>query len=122
MLMPPRSKKQKTNNDDMAHAWTSLPSQLEKAIPKANDLANQDGNLQNFLRTDAMTENHTFGIKSAGSDEAILTTVNNGKAEIRTGNAKDAEFSLVAKPEQWQEFFQQTPKMPYQSFWGMSSL
>lgn len=104
----------------MSHAWTNLPSQLESAIPKANDIAKDDGNLQNFAKTDAITQKHTFGIKSSGSDDAILTTVSKGHVEIRTGKDKDAEFSLVALPEQWQEFFKQTPEMPYQSFWGMS--
>lgn len=103
----------------MAHAWTDLPSQLERAIPKTNNLAQDDGNLKNFVVTDAITDSTTFGIKSSGSDSAVLTTVSNGKVEIRTGNSKDAKFSLVALPEQWQEFFKQTPKMPYQSFWGM---
>ncbi len=113
----PRPKRQKTN-DTMAHAWTNLPSQLESAIPKANQDANNDENLKYFAHSNAITESTTFGIKSAGSDEAILTTVTNGKVEIRTGNSKDGVFSLVALPEQWQEFFKQTPKMPYQSFWG----
>lgn len=106
----------------MAHAWTDLPSQLESAIPKANNIAAEDGNLKNFVVSDAITGSTTFGIKSAGSDSAVLTTVSNGKVEIRTGSSKDAVFSLVALPEQWQEFFKQTPKMPYQSFWGMYDL
>lgn len=102
----------------MAHAWTDLPAQLESAIPKANNIAAEDGNLQHFARSDAITGSTTFGIKSAQSDSAILSTVSNGKVEIRTGSSKDAAFCLVALPEQWQEFFKQTPKMPYQSFWG----
>ena len=50
---------------------------------------------------------------------SILCTVSNGKAELRTGSSKDALFTLVATPEQWQEFFKQTPVAPYQSYWGM---
>lgn len=117
----PRAKKQKTD-DNMAHAWTDLPSQLESAIPKANNIAGDDGNLHYFVKSEAITEPVTFGIKSAGSDSAILTTVKNGSVEIRTGDSKDAAFTLVALPEQWQEFFKQTPKMPYQSFWGTMAL
>lgn len=113
----PRAKKQKTD-DTMAHAWTDLPSQLESAIPKANQLAAQDENLKYFTTSEAITGSSTFGIKASGSDNAILTTVSNGKVEIRTGNSKDGEFTLVALPEQWEQFFKQTPKMPYQSFWG----
>ena len=117
----PRAKKQKTE-DNMAHAWTDLPSQLESAIPKANNIAGDDGNLHYFVTSEAITEPVTFGIKSAGSDSAILTTAKNGSVEIRTGDSKDAAFTLVALPEQWQEFFKQTPKMPYQSFWGTLAL
>ena len=100
----PRPKRQKTGESQTmsAHAWSDLPAQLESAIPKANQDAQQDGNLKYFLESDAITENHTFGIKAAGSDSAILTTVSNGKCEIRTGSSKDAVFTLVALPEQWQ--------------------
>lgn len=116
--MPPK-KSQKVKDDTMSHAWTDLPSQLESAIPKANQDAAKDENLQYFAASEAITSSTTFGIKSAGSDRAVLTTVTNGKVEIRSGSSKDAVFSLVALPEQWEEFFKQTPKMPYQSFWGM---
>ena len=101
----PRPKRQKTNNTNgmsNAHAWRDLPAQLQSAIPKANKDASEDGNLQYFVKSDAITEAATFGIKSAGSDSAILTTVSNGKCEMRTGSSKDAVFSLVALPEQWQ--------------------
>ena len=84
------------------HAWSSLPAQLESAIPKANSLAQNDENLKYFSLSNGITKPVTFGVKSAGSDEAVLTTVENGKVEIRTGSSKDAAFTLVALPEQWQ--------------------
>lgn len=101
-----------------AHAWSDLPAQLESAIPKVNKLANDDGQLKSFTTSNAITGPATFGIKSAGSDSAILCEVTNGKAELRTGSSKDALFTLTALPEQWQEFFKQTPVSPYQSYWG----
>lgn len=119
----PRPKRQKTSETAMSdssssHPWADLPSQLSGAIEKANKAAQTDGQLSSFLRTDAITASSTFGIKGAGSNNAILTTVSkDGKVEIRSGSPSDAEFTLSALPEQWQEFFKQTPVMPYQSYW-----
>jgi hypothetical protein len=101
-----------------SHAWSDLPSQLSSAIEKVNQVGAKDAQLQAFTTSNAITGSATFGIKSAGSDSVILTTVSKGKAEVRTGSSKDAEFMLCALPEQWQEFFKQTPVMPYQSYWG----
>ena len=125
--MPPRAKRRKTkdnnNNKDqpenMSHAWSDLPKQVESAIKKVNNEAKDDAQLKNFDKSNAITQPHTFGIKSHGSDSAILATVTNGKVELTTGSSKDALFTLVALPEQWQEFFKQTPVAPYQSYWGM---
>jgi hypothetical protein len=119
----PRPKRQKTSETAMSdssssHPWADLPSQLSGALEKANKAAQTDGQLSSFLRTDAITESSTFGIKGAGSNNAILTTVSkDGKVDIRSGSPSDAEFTLSALPEQWQEFFKQTPVMPYQSYW-----
>lgn len=101
-----------------AHAWADLPSQLSSAIEKVNQVGQKDEQLKAFTTSNAIEGSATFGIKSADSDSVILTTVSNGKAELRTGSSQDAEFTLVALPEQWQEFFKQTPVMPYQSYWG----
>lgn len=119
----PRPKRQKTTDAGMSnssssnHAWADLPLQLSGAIEDANKAAQKDGQLSAFLHSDAITAPATFGIKGAGSDNAILTTVSKDKVDIRTGSTKDAEFTLSALPEQWQEFFKQTPVMPYQSYW-----
>jgi hypothetical protein len=119
--MPPRSKKQKTQDTNMGsseHAWADLPAQLSSSIEKVNGVANQDAQLKAFTTSNAIEGSATWGIKSHGSDNVVLCTVSNGKAELRTGSSKDAEFTLVALPEQWAEFFKQTPVMPYQSYWG----
>ena len=118
--MPRPAKRQKANdnNGTMAHAWSDLPAQLQTALPKANKAGNTDGQLKAFVTSGAIDSSATFGIKSAGSDNAILVTVTNGKADIRTGDTKDCLFVLTALPEQWQEFFKQTPVAPYQSYWG----
>ena len=71
-----------------------------------------------FTTSNAIDGPATFGIKAAGSDNTILVTVTNGKADIRTGDAGEALFTLSALPEQWQEFFKETPVAPYQSYWG----
>jgi hypothetical protein len=119
----PRPKRQKTSDLTMSqsssnHPWADLPSQLSGAIEKANKAAQNDSQLQAFVHSDAIVEQSTFGVKGAGSDNTILTTVSpNGKVNIRTGTTADAEFTLSALPEQWQEFFKQTPVMPYQSYW-----
>lgn len=122
----PRAKKQKTEtNNDMgsqAHAWSDLPSQLNTAIEKVNQVAPKDPQLKAFTTSNAIDRSATFGIKSAESDSVVLITVSNGNAQLRTGSSKDAEFTLAALPEQWQEFFKQTPVMPYQSYWGKSWL
>ena len=83
-----------------AHAWSNLPAQLESALPKVNDIAQKDDQLINFTTSNAIEEPATFGIKSGGSDDALLGTVSNGKCQVHSGSAKDALFTLVALPEQ----------------------
>lgn len=120
--MPTRSasKRQKTTdtNNNMAHAWSDLPNALSQALPSANQAAQSDSQMKAFLNSDAITQPSTFGIKAAGSDNAIVITVSRQKVNIGSGITKDCSFVLSALPEQWQEFMKQTPVMPYQSFWG----
>lgn len=99
----PRPKRQKVdNNHNMSnsHAWSDLPAQLESALPKVNDIAQQDGQLINFTTSNAIDAPATFGIKSAGSDSTVLVTVSNSKCQLRSGSSKDALFTMVALPEQ----------------------
>ncbi|KAF2152126.1 hypothetical protein K461DRAFT_279661 [Myriangium duriaei CBS 260.36] len=66
------------------HAWDSLPSALQMAIPKVNNVANSDGQMKAFTTSDAITKSATFGIKAAGSSEVLLVQVDNGKIELNT--------------------------------------
>ncbi|KAG4432962.1 hypothetical protein IFR05_011557 [Cadophora sp. M221] len=101
------------------HAWADLPSQLKNAVPKFNNLLLKDPQFQAFADTPEIKSPITFGIKAAGSDNAVLVTVNNKSGVAETGSHKKAVFTLSALPEQWQEFFKPVPEMPYQSYWGM---
>lgn len=120
--MPPRaSKKQKVEHNNMSgsdHAWADLTSQLKPAIEKVNKEGKNDENMKHFLETNAVTQPATFGIRSSGSENTILVTVKNGDLDLTTGDKSKALFTLVATPEQWQEFMKQTPVAPYQSYWG----
>ncbi|KAK5019851.1 hypothetical protein LTR60_000988, partial [Cryomyces antarcticus] len=102
-----------------AHAWADLPSQLTQALDKVNSDASSDGQMNAFTTSNAIDGPATFGIKAAGSDNTILVTVKNGSVEFTTGKPDKALFTLSALPQQWQEFFRQTPVAPYQSYWGM---
>lgn len=99
--------------------WADLPSQLQAALSQANAAAAEDEQLKAFTTSNAIVSPATFGIKGAGSQHAILVTVSNGKAQMSTGDPSKALFTLSALPEQWQEFFRQTPVAPYQSYWGI---
>ncbi|KAL2061558.1 hypothetical protein VTL71DRAFT_6935 [Oculimacula yallundae] len=101
------------------HAWADLPSQLQSAVPKFNNILLKDPQFQAFADTPDITSPITFGIKAAGSENAILITVNNKSGVAEVGSHKKAVFTLSALPEQWQEFFKPVPEMPYQSYWGM---
>ncbi|OJD36508.1 alpha beta hydrolase fold family protein [Diplodia corticola] len=105
----------------MAHAWSDLPKALggESTIGKLNEALGTDGQYRAFTTTDAIVNPVTFGIKSADNDSTILVNVANGKGSAELGSPDKAKFTLVALPEQWEEFFKPVPKMPYQSYWGM---
>lgn len=103
-------------NSSSSHAWADLPSRLATAIPVAKAAANEDGQLKAFTRSDAINAPASFGIKAAGSDSTIVVTVSNGKTDVRTGESKECLFVLSALPEQWEEFFKQTPVAPYQRY------
>jgi len=99
-------------NEGSSHAWADLPAALSDVLAKANKAANTDGQLKAFTTSNAIDGPATFGIKSAGASSAVLVTVTNGKAEIKSGSVDDAAFTLSATPEQWQEFMKQTPVAP----------
>ena len=96
----PRRKRQKTPDTAMSesssnHPWADLPAQLSSAIEKANKVAQSDGQLSAFVHTDANTAPDTFGIKGAGSDKAILTTVSDGKISIRYWDNNECGIYVV---------------------------
>lgn len=83
------AKRQKVNETSkMEHAFSDLPSALQAALPKANKAAEDDGQLKAFTTSNAIAGPATFGLKAAGSDNAIVITVTNGKADIRSGTTK----------------------------------
>lgn len=86
--MPAKRQKVNDTNDNMAHAFSDLPAALEAALPKANKAAEDDEQLKYFTTSNAIAGPATFGIKAAGSDNAIVVTVTNGKADIRSGTTK----------------------------------
>jgi hypothetical protein len=100
------------------HAWTDLASQLKGAVGKLDKAIANDTEFQAFANTRAITKPIVFGIKAAGG-QPILITVEDSKGFATTDKSQKPEFTLVALPEQWQEFFKQKPEMPYQSYWGM---
>lgn len=46
----------------------------------------------------------------------------NSKTTVSTGSADKADFTLAAKPEQWEKFFDADPKAPYTSFVGLQGM
>jgi putative sterol carrier protein len=97
---------------------TDLSSQLSKALSQLDKAMGNDAQFQAFANTRAITKPVTFGLKAVGPDKPVLVTVEDGKG-YATSKTVEPDFTLVARPEQWQEFFKQTPQMPYQSYWGM---
>ena len=102
-----------------AHSWADLPAALSPILPKLDSLLAQDAQLKAFTASNAITGSVTFGAKSSGSDNTVLITVVNGKAISTVGTPSGTLFTFSAFPEQWSEFFKQTPVAPYQSYWGM---
>jgi hypothetical protein len=81
---------------------------------------NADSWWQAFIDTKAIIEPVTFGVQSAGSDDAVLVSVSPGvKTSVLAGPASKADFTLAARAEQWERFFAKDPKAPYTSFVGL---
>ncbi|CAN9243335.1 unnamed protein product [Alternaria alternata] len=99
--------------------WSDLTAALKGSLDKLSELLQSDDQLKAFTTSNAIEKDVTFGIKSSGSDNTLLITVSNGSAKANTGASKDALFTLVALPEQWEQHFKAVPAMPYQSYWGM---
>lgn len=101
-----------------ARAWSDLPAQLGDAVGKMGKLLSEDTQFKAFADTRAITNVIVFGIKAAGTDKTILVTIHDGGASATSADNYDkASFTLCALPEQWEQFFKQTPVAPYQSYW-----
>ncbi|WPG99333.1 Hypothetical protein R9X50_00214700 [Acrodontium crateriforme] len=92
---------------------------LQDSLAKLNEYCNNDDQLKSYITNDAIGSPTTFGIKSIGSDNAILAAVSNGHLRVFSGRYKDAAFLLCTVPNQWENFFERTPASPYQSYWGI---
>jgi hypothetical protein len=93
---------------------------MEKSVSGLDKALNSDSWWQAFVDTKAIIEPVTFGVQSAGSNDAVLVSVGPGaKPNVTTGNPSTADFTLSAKPEQWEKFFDKDPKAPYTSFVGL---
>ena len=103
----------------MSSAFAEIGNQLSEAIQKANEATHKDEEIQSFMNSQAITQSITFGVQAAGSDSAVLIDCSPGRISMRSGDVNEATFVLSALPEQWQEFFKQTPTVPYQSYWGV---
>jgi hypothetical protein len=102
------------------HSWTSLPQAMETSVTGLNKALNADSWWQAFVNTKAIVEPVTFGVQSAGNDDAVLVSVSPGaKTNVSTGSPSKADFTLAARPEQWEKFFAKDPKAPYTSFVGL---
>ena len=96
---------------------------MSKAVSSLSKALQSDPQWQAFVDTKAIIEPVTMGVQSQGSDEAILVTVDSGaRTTSTTGNPSKADFTLAAKPEQWEKFFDKDPKAPYTSFVGLQGM
>ncbi|KAK1078504.1 hypothetical protein LTR33_007182, partial [Friedmanniomyces endolithicus] len=76
-------------NGGSSHPWADLPAALSESLEKANKVAEGDGQLKAFTTSNAIDAPATFGIKSSGAPNAVLVTVSNGKADIKTGSTDE---------------------------------
>lgn len=86
-------------------------------------MLNQDAQWQAFINTEGIQKSVTIGVRSTGSDNTILVSVEpDSRTFVSTGPSSKADFCLVAQPEHWENFFSSTPKAPYTSFVGIQGM
>lgn len=105
-----------------AHSWTSLPNVVSKSVDTLNKTLNNDRQWQAFVDTNAIVEPVTMGVQSAGGDAILVMVEPGAKTSVSTGSADKADFTLAAKPEQWEQFFAAEPQAPYTSFVGLQGM
>jgi hypothetical protein len=59
----------------------------------------------------------TFAV-SDGSD-GFTVSAKDRKVQVAPGVSDKAQFTLVARPEQWAGFLEEVPKPPHQSYFGL---
>ena len=95
---------------------------MSKSVSSLNKILNNDPQWQAFLQTDAIVEPVTMGVASAGGDAVLVKVEPKAKTSVTTGSPDQADFTLAAKPEQWEKFFAADPKSPYTSFVGLQGM
>lgn len=105
-----------------AHSWTSLPDAMSKSVSSLSKVLNKDAQWQAYILTDAIIEPVCMGVNSAGGDAILVKVEPEGKTSVSTGSPDKADFSLGAKPEQWEKFFAADPRAPYTSFVGLQGM
>ncbi|CAL5872031.1 uncharacterized protein PFLUO_LOCUS6288 [Penicillium psychrofluorescens] len=60
-----------------------------------------------------------FSILASDTNETLLVSIQSSAARIKFDRSTVAEFALSARSQDWQKFFEQVPKAPYQSYWGI---
>lgn len=96
---------------------------MSKAVSSLKKALDNDAQWQAFVKTDAIIEPVTMGVQSAEGDQAILVNVApEGKTSVSTGSSDKADFTLKAKADQWERFFDADPKSPYTSFVGLQGM
>ncbi|KAF2009419.1 alpha/beta-hydrolase [Aaosphaeria arxii CBS 175.79] len=101
------------------NVWEHILSKLWKISNTLNESLATDNQLHAFL--DSLDSNKAvlFGWTACGVQEGILCSVQHGQASVRIGKVTEADFILTARADQWQQFYKDIPKPPFQSYWGM---
>jgi hypothetical protein len=101
------------------HPWQNVGDKLKHVLPQLNaDLAN-DEQLRAFATTGGLDQTLLFAWASSKSTDGILCSVRSDYAHVTQGDVTEAAFTLAAKPEHWQKFYDPYPQPPFQSYWGM---
>ena len=103
----------------MAQSWEQLPQVMSTSVKSLQKLLDNDKQWQAFVDTKAIVEPVTMGVASAGGDAILVSVAPGAKTSVSTGSPSKADFTLAAKGEQWEKFFDADPKAPYTSFVGL---
>lgn len=99
--------------------WAQLPHAMSKSVSSLQKTLDHDKQWQAFIDTKAIIEPVTMGVASAGGEAILVHVTSEAKTSVSSGDASQADFTLVAHGGQWEKFFQADPKAPFQSFVGL---